>query len=278
MICSRPALPLPYACSTFIRALRESENEKTIEASLAVIQNLSSGDWVWSAHTRTIVKKEMALETICTFIKHPDHLIVASACGCLKNLCKNQIFINMINDFGFVEVILEAQVQDCIQNFLNCDKHYLIAFINVINLIQRLTGKVNEPKNINNKICCKISEYPGILYNFISLAGENFEILDRNVSSTGFGAISNSSSLTLGNNAGLMNTSVSSGPMTTEEISHFKSTIVKKVRYLLYTIGLGSDLTDYTVTCFHKNMKVTYKLLPLFHVVRQTGPKNLPKE
>jgi len=215
----------------------------------------------------------MALETICTFIKHPDHLIVASAFGCLKNLCKNQIFINMINDFGFIEVILEAQVQDCIQNFLNCDKHYLIAFINVINLIQRLTGKVNEPKNINNKICCKISEYPGILYNFISLAGENFEILDRNVSSTGFGAISNSSSLTLGNNAGLMNTSVSSGPMTTEEISHFKSTIVKKVRYLLYTMWYAKPARKtYQKNKFKKDDFIWYTREGLEKQIKVTDP------
>lgn len=74
---------LPYSISTFIRCLKDCENEKTIEASLAVIQNLSSGDWIWSSYTRNVVRKDLALEKIISFIKKDclfsnDSLIIGS--------------------------------------------------------------------------------------------------------------------------------------------------------------------------------------------------------
>merc|ERR1711879_775753 len=146
---------LPYATEDFVTILRdtkncESPNHKTIEASLAILQNLCSGGWNWAYYVRNqIISAHKALPDILDMVNHSEPLIVASACGCLKNLCKRSGVIDMIGTAGLT-IILESQIQEhpifSENRKLDCEvytRNQLISFLNVLNLVIRLIGSEN---------------------------------------------------------------------------------------------------------------------------------------
>ena len=103
---------LPYSVKSFIQGLREIKNPVTLEACLAVLQNLASGEWIWSCYARGLIYQQRAMGIICDFTVHDDSLIVASACGCLKNLCTNTQVTNLLGEFG-LENIVEKHIVSC---------------------------------------------------------------------------------------------------------------------------------------------------------------------
>jgi len=187
---------LPYSVKTFIQGLREIKNPITVEASLAVLQNLASGEWIWSCYARGLIYQQRAMGNICEFTVHEDPLIVASACGCLRNLSTNTQVTNLLGEFG-LESIVEKHVVSCNEDLAFTDKLKLIAFINVLNLLVQLC-RGSEAN------CKRIGSIPGALNGLVGLAGEKFIIREKNEE------------------------------LVAEEKQNFSTTIKKKSRFLLY--------------------------------------------
>lgn len=92
----------------------------------------------------------------------------------MKNLCKNPVIIQILVELDFIDTILQAQIQDVEKSLNHCDRNFLIALINVINLLQKLIGRVDG--QINSEICVKIANFPGVILSFVKIASENFSV------------------------------------------------------------------------------------------------------
>ena len=180
---------LPYSTEYFINILRDtkdcdSPNDKTIEAALAILQNLCSGGWNWAYFVRNeIIKKHNALPDILEKINHSEPLVVASAAGCLKNLCKKSGIIDMIGSEG-LSLILESQIQEhplfSENRRIGCQvytRNHLIAFLNVLNLLIRLIGG-SENCSVYTAV---LADHPDVLRVLVGIAGETW----KNISPVG---------------------------------------------------------------------------------------------
>ncbi|XP_062503852.1 catenin delta-2-like isoform X2 [Corticium candelabrum] len=77
----QPEVILPY-----LMLLKDSSNNVTLEAAAGALQNLSAGNWKWSAFIRNAIRKEKGLPILIELLQLPHDTVVRSVATALRNM------------------------------------------------------------------------------------------------------------------------------------------------------------------------------------------------
>ncbi|CAK8673922.1 unnamed protein product [Clavelina lepadiformis] len=80
----------PGVVRRYLALLAETCNHGTLEAASGALQNLSAGQWVWSANIRTAVRKEKGLPMLVEFLQMNNERIVTVMCSTLRNMALDE--------------------------------------------------------------------------------------------------------------------------------------------------------------------------------------------
>nr|CAB3234385.1 catenin delta-2-like [Phallusia mammillata] len=101
----------PDVVRRYLALLAETCNFGTLEAASGAMQNLSAGQWVWSANIRTAVRKEKGLPMLVEFLHMDNERIVTVICSALRNMAldiRNKQLIGKHAMQDFVDLLPNA--------------------------------------------------------------------------------------------------------------------------------------------------------------------------
>ena len=96
----------PSIVKHYLNILKDCSYPITIEAAIGSLQNITSGNWIFSGTIRTTVRREKGLPLIIENIKSHGLSIAYTACQCLKNLAIDERNKYLIGKYA-IQILVE---------------------------------------------------------------------------------------------------------------------------------------------------------------------------
>ncbi|XP_043924639.1 armadillo repeat protein deleted in velo-cardio-facial syndrome [Protopterus annectens] len=95
----------PDVVRLYLSILTESQNFNTLEAAAGALQNLSAGNWMWSAYIRATVRKEKGLPVLVELLQSDSDKVVRAVAIALRNLSMDRRNKDLIGNYAMSELV-----------------------------------------------------------------------------------------------------------------------------------------------------------------------------
>ncbi|XP_028319824.1 plakophilin-4-like isoform X1 [Gouania willdenowi] len=95
----------PMVVKPYLNLLAESSNPATLEGAAGSLQNLSAGNWKFSAYIRAAVRKEKGLPILVELLRMDNDLVVCSVSTALRNMALDSRNKELIGKYAMRDLV-----------------------------------------------------------------------------------------------------------------------------------------------------------------------------
>ncbi|CAB1443786.1 unnamed protein product [Pleuronectes platessa] len=160
----------PMVVKPYLNLLAESSNPATLEGAAGSLQNLSAGNWKFSAYIRAAVRKEKGLPILVELLRMDNDRVVCSVATALRNMAldsrNKELIVKKATDFNLP--ISKQQTNPVREQLVNLMEHLAAKEADISlrrkyamrDLVNRLPG--SSPSVLSDdtvaSVCCTLHE------------------------------------------------------------------------------------------------------------------------